>query len=128
MRYRSHCELRLCCDTVCVCMTITDALCCMGILGPVQCYWCWEWVNNPACPYFEEGWAQGEPAWLGRLQVQRPLCARCHSLWMKRRRPPWKPTAVNRAAMVVGAALGTKIHAWTVQFTVATFLEPWDKP
>ena len=56
-----------------------------------------------------------------------PLCDSCMDLWMDGRRPPWKPTAVNRAAEVVGLALGRKIHKLAVH-EVATFLEPSDKP
>ena len=92
----------------------------MGIMGWARCYWCWRWEYNPACPDFQEG-PEGE-------QHHGPLCDTCLDLWMGRRRPPWKPTAVNRAAEVVGAALGPKLRASAVYFIVAEFLEPWDKP
>ena len=103
----------------------------MGILGSAQCYWCWTWVNNPFCPHFEDAcdvvleMGTSKESFLPDFA---PLCDRCLCLWMKRRRPPWKPTAVGRAAMVVDAALGKKICPYTILFTVATFLEPWDKP
>ena len=93
----------------------------MGSFGDWrQCYWCWRWAWDPYVPDFMPG-PDG-------AQHHGPLCDSCKDLWIDGRRLPWKPTAVNRAAEVVGAALGPKLRASAVHFLVAEFLEPWDKP